>query len=204
MSQEEEKQFENVVFDGFDLADENLQGWDGEGGGPPAIPPGMYTLEVTNVEIVDTNAGDGRNFVFTWKVADEGEFLGKEFKSWMLYTGKNFKEGHRRRIAHVIRDCLRCPLNGAGGFETKDLLGLRLTATVSHEVTAKRNPLTQQIKEYINLVINGERPIEGAPSAQAAAPSKPAAAPPRPTAPPSRPPAAPPSRAPAAAPTRRA
>lgn len=203
MSQEEEKQFENVVFDGFDLADENLQGWDGEGGGPPAIPPGIYTLEVANVEIADTNAGDGRNFVFTWRVADEGEYQGKEFKSWMLFAGKNLKDGHRRRIAHVIRDCLRAPLNAAGGFETKDLLGLRLTATISHETYAKRNPLTQEIKEYINLQMNGERPVEGAAPAQAAAPAKPAGAPPKPTAPPSKPPAAPP-RAPAAAPARRA
>lgn len=190
--------FQNVVFDGFDLGDENLQGWDGEGGGPPEIPPGEYTLEVKHIEVADTNAGDGKNFILTYAIADEGPYLGKEFKQWMLYAGKNVKEGHRRRIAHVFRDCLRVPLNGQGGFATQDALGLRLSAMLGHETYSKVNPLTQQTKEYVNITVNGERPVGDAPAA-AAKPVAPAKAPP---AAPARAPAAPP-RAPAARPAPR-
>ena len=191
--------FENVVFDGFDLADENLQGWDGEGGGPPEIPPGEYTLEVKHVEVTDTNAGDGKNFVVTYAVADEGPYADKEFKQWYLFNGKNVKEGHRRRIAHVMRDCLRVPINGQGGFETKDLLGLRMSALLGHESYTKHNPLTQQAKEYVNITVSGERPLEGAvAAAPAPTPNKAtAAAPKAPARPPAAPPRAPASRPPA-------
>lgn len=196
---------DNFVFDGFDLNDPGLDGWDGQGGGPPEIPLGEHLFEAVSAKIVNTKAGDGKNVEIEWKVVG-GEADGKTTRAWYhCASEKGLKTGSKKRLAHVFRDVLRVT-NAAGGFETKDIPGKRMYAVVSHEEQVKYDPQTQQNKTYLNVSLSCERAWEGAEDqAQQAAPAAPPKAP---TAPPSRPPAAPPTAArpparPPAAPARR-
>lgn len=182
----------NFVFDGFDLADENLQTWDGEGAGPPEIPVGEYVFEAVECTQEPTKKGNGQNIVVTWEVA-EGDYSGKQCKQWYLSSGPSVKDGNKRRLKHVFAYALGLQAAGkltpTGGFAGADVVGRRLIATVSHETSTVEKPNLQtglvETKEYINIRLSQERPLDG--GEQTTAPTPPT---PSPTAPPPRPPQA--------------
>lgn len=178
---------ESFVIDSFDMRDETLKGWDGEGGGPPEVPPDEYLLECDSVTSKTTKAGDGKNIIVDWRIVG-GDYDGKTFKQWYYYTGERLKMGHKRRIAHVFRDALGVPMTDQGHWDVKDALGRRMYGTVSHESSESYDPVTQAKKTFINIKLSSERPAEDQPQAAAPPPPPPKAA----SAPPSKPPASPP------------
>lgn len=174
----------NFVFDGFgDDSFATTQAWNGEGGGPPEIPVGDYVFELIDLEIQPNKKGTGQNFVCTWEVA-EGDYAGKTCKTWMVCAGESFKDGHRKRLAAVFRDALGMMRDGkmepSGRFAAKDAIGRRMIATVSHEESAveKYDQATEttSVKNYINIKLSCERPIEDAGDTQAPPAAPPAAA----------------------------
>lgn len=190
---------ENFVYDGFDVMDESITGWDGSGAGGPNIPEGEHLFEAISCKIVNTKKGDGRNFEVEYKVVD-GASAGETTRCWYLCQGEKFGRPHKGRIVQVFRNSLRVPMNQTGGFETKDVVGRRMFATVAHEQSERYNPETQQTKTYTNVALSMERPVEDEASQAAAAPKAPSAPPSRPPAPAPRAPA--PAARPSAPPAR--
>lgn len=192
----------NFVYDGFDVGDENIKGWDGQGGGGTNVPEGEHRLRVLSCTQEPTKNGDGKNFVMTYQVVD-GPAANEELRQWYLCAGDKFKTGHKRRIVQVFRNALRVPFTDKGAFEGKDVIGREMYATCKHETVTKYNPETQADQTFTNASLSMERPTEDEATeiAAAAAPAKAASAPPaRPPAAPARPPArpaAPPPRPPA-------
>lgn len=182
---------DNFVYDGFDVGDPEIQGWDGTGGGGPKIPPGEHLFEVVGCKVVSTKKGDGKNFEVEYKVV--GGESDDTFRQWYLCMGDNFKKGHKARIVQVFRNALRVPMDDNGRFETKNVPGLKMYAVVSHEQSDKYDATTQTTKTYTNVSLSCERPTEDEATAPAASTKAPSA-------PPSRPPAAPPAARPAARP----
>lgn len=178
MSNETENQEEIVdcIVDDINLADENLQGWDGSFG--PTLPPGDYLFEVANAKIEPNKAGTGRNLVMTYRVLTEGEFYDKKVKQWLGLPGPDSKAGVAKRLAHVVRDVLEAPLLPSGGFQTISLIGRQLIATVTIEQQKSFDPVRSQEVVRDNMRIQNERRAEQAPPQQKAA-----------SAPPSKPPA---------------
>ena len=184
---------QSFVYDGFDVSDPEMTGWDGQGAGGPTVSEGEHLFEVVSCKIVNTKKNDGRNFEVEYRTVG-GPDAGETVKVWYLCQGEKFGRGHKGRIVHVFRNALRVPLNATGGFETKDTIGRQMYATVTHESYEKYLPETQTTKTYTNAALSMERPVEDeATQAQAQASSK------APSAPPSRPPAAPRPPAPPAA-----
>lgn len=183
---------DDFVIDSFNMADPELVGWDGTGGGPPDVPIGEYLFELTSLTVAPTNAGDGRNLVAVWTIVD-GEYAGKEVRAWYLFqSSKGLKDGSKRRLAQVFRDALGVEMDAEGRWSTKSAIGRRMIANVDHEEQRKKGrydaatQTTGPEKVFINAVLNSERP----------APAETAPPPKAPTAPPPRPPTA---QAPAAA-----
>ncbi len=185
----------NFVFDSFDLGDERLQTWDGQGAGPPEIPLGEYMFEAVECELAATKKGDGQNIVVTWEVA-EGDYAGKRCKQWYLASGQSMQDGNKRRLKHVFAYALGLAAAGkltpSGGFASADVIGRRMYATVSHETSLVEKPNVQtgavDVKEYANIRLSQERPLDSQPGdGTAATPTPPVTSP---TAPPPRPPQA--------------
>lgn len=114
----------------IDLRDESISPFGGGGGGP-RLPVGEYTMEIVNIEQTTSKKGTSQLKV-TFKVLDEGEFLGVEIFNWYSLQTKANKEGGTPaigRLKHLMMQ-VGCDLDK---IRPAQLLGGRVIVGIIHE-----------------------------------------------------------------------
>lgn len=151
----------------MNLADPNLQAWDGV---PSRLDQGDYQFEVVEATKGQTQAGNPA-LKATFKVVSEGDNLGRTMKqTYTLIDEGDAASASRGRLKQLVQ-AAGIPLDERGGFSVEALIGCQVIGTVIHEeVAGRRLPNGQESEPKIFAKITQERPVPQA---------RPQAAPPR-------------------------
>lgn len=129
------------------------------------LPAGMYSLEITDAEVKDTKAGNGKLMKITHDVIDPEEFAGR--KVWANITLRNPNAQAEQIGAQQLSGL--CRAAGIGVLQDSDeLIGKIVRAKIGIK------PASGQYAEQ--NVVKAYETANAAPAAKPAAPAKPAAA----------------------------
>jgi len=119
----------------------------------PQIPIGVYTFEVTAVEVGMNKSGDGQLMTLSTKVVGPaGDNVGRETKYWIsLKPYKNDSTG-KQHLIPLVRLLKSCGMDPAGltngtGFDTAMLVNKTFRGKVASRVVDKDG----QKKEYTGI-----------------------------------------------------
>lgn len=136
----------------------DVEAWGGE---IVTLPPGPYQLRVkaADVEEKKDKEGNPRLQLVVESEVLSGAFAGKNPKSWYNIPRGNDKaaETARKRLKSLIVAC-NVPVDGAGNFDTNQLIGCKYNADVIHDTyESGADPLTGKTVQKTAVRIVNER-----------------------------------------------
>lgn len=140
-------------FNDFDLDIDltNVQDWAGTGNQLPAVPPGDYVVDITNV-VRGTSKTQNPKIDVDFSVVD-GDYAGQTLKG--IYSLKDTAVGRFKRL------CLATGMSDFARIKGSDLMGARIQISVFHEegqatIGANGQPLPSRTF----LKVANERPLD--------------------------------------------